>query len=66
MRRTMRRTATHLLLSISFCGLLVSSFAAAERTGRICHGMELAPQYVDVAVARWESFTGETARKEQG
>ncbi|MBZ5501452.1 MAG: site-specific DNA-methyltransferase [Acidobacteriia bacterium] len=34
---------------------------AAERTGRICHGMELDPIYVDTAVRRWQEFTGGTA-----
>mgnify|MGYP001022807749 CR=1 FL=1 len=38
-----------------------STLIAAERTDRICFGMELDPHYVDVAVARWESFTGERA-----
>ena len=27
--------------------------------------VELLPQYVDVAVVRWQDFTGETARLEQ-
>jgi len=36
---------------------------AAERTGRICWGMELDPRYIDVAVRRWEAFTGQKARK---
>jgi DNA modification methylase len=34
---------------------------AAERTGRKCCGLELAPGYVDVVVRRWESFTGKAA-----
>jgi DNA modification methylase len=34
---------------------------AAERTGRICHGMELDPIYVDTSVRRWQEFTGKTA-----
>src|SRR6266487_6496114 len=34
---------------------------AAERTGRICYAMEQEPRYVQVAVARWEAFTGQTA-----
>ena len=41
-----------------------TSLIACERSGRICYGMELEPQYVDVAVKRWESFTGEKATKE--
>jgi DNA modification methylase len=31
---------------------------AAERTGRICYGMEIEPKYVDTTVRRWEQFTG--------
>ena len=41
-----------------------TTLVACERTGRRCLGLELDPRYVDVAVARWEAFTGETARKE--
>ena len=37
---------------------------AAEKLGRVCYAMEREPQYVDVAVKRWESFTGEQAVKE--
>jgi len=40
-----------------------STLIAAERTGRICAGMELDPVYVDVAVARWEHFSGGTAER---
>jgi DNA modification methylase len=31
---------------------------AAERTGRICYGIELDPRYVDTIVRRWQLFTG--------
>ncbi|MFU8779003.1 MAG: DNA methylase, partial [Roseovarius sp.] len=34
---------------------------AAESTGRVCFGVELNPAYVDVAIERWQSFTGEEA-----
>jgi DNA modification methylase len=34
---------------------------AAEMTGRSCHAMEISPQYVDVAVKRWQDFTGGVA-----
>lgn len=34
---------------------------AAETTGRACYAMELDPAYVDVALRRWEAFSGETA-----
>ena len=33
-------------------------------TGRRCYAMELSPAYVDVAVRRWEEFTGRTATLE--
>jgi DNA methylase len=35
-----------------------TSLIAAERTGRICHGMDLDPLYVDVAIRRWQTWTG--------
>ena len=34
---------------------------AAERTGRICYGIELNPHYADVIVRRWQAFTGGSA-----
>jgi DNA modification methylase len=40
-----------------------STLIACERTGRVCHGMELEPLYVDIARMRWEAFTGEKARR---
>jgi DNA modification methylase len=42
-----------------------STLIGCERTGRVCYGMELAPEYVDVAVRRWEAFTGEKAVREE-
>ncbi len=44
-----------------FCGS-GTTLIAAETCGRVCHAMELDPAYVDVAVRRWEAFTGEVAR----
>jgi DNA modification methylase len=38
-----------------------STLIAAERTGRICYGMELDPRYFSVILMRWEAFTGERA-----
>ena len=40
-----------------------SQIIAAEQLGRRCFAMELDPRYVDVAVARWEKFTGKSAVK---
>ena len=39
---------------------------AAERTGRIARVMELSPPYVDLAVRRWENYTGARARLADG
>jgi DNA modification methylase len=38
-----------------------TSLIAAETTGRVCFGMEIDALYVDVAVRRWQAFTGRTA-----
>lgn len=42
-----------------------TTIIAAEQTGRRCYAMELSPQYVDVAVNRWEQFTGKKATLEE-
>lgn len=41
-----------------------TTIIAAEMTGRACHAIELNPQYVDVAVKRWQQFTGQDATLE--
>jgi DNA modification methylase len=38
-----------------------TTLMAAERVGRICHGLEIDPLYVDVAIRRWQKFTGDSA-----
>ena len=38
-----------------------TTIVAAEMTGRSCYAIEIDPAYVDVAVLRWQAFTGETA-----
>jgi len=40
-----------------------STLIACEKTNRICYGMELDPKYVDVIIARWETYTGLKAKK---
>ena len=40
-----------------------TTLIAAERTGRVCYGMELDAHYASVVLARWESFSGMTAEK---
>ena len=41
-----------------------TTIIAAEITGRSCLAIELMGQYVDVAIERWQAFTGETAKLE--
>lgn len=38
-----------------------STLIAAEKTGRICYGMELDPKYIDVIIKRFEDYTGQKA-----
>ena len=38
-----------------------TTIIAAEQSGRFCHAIELSPAYVDVAVLRWQAFTGRQA-----
>jgi DNA modification methylase len=40
-----------------------STLIACEQQRRRCFGIEIDPAYVDVAVARWESFTGKRAKR---
>ncbi len=58
----------HLTNSSMVGGLVYEPFSgsgttliACERLGRRCYAMEIEPRYVDVAVRRWEEFTGKTA-----
>lgn len=43
-----------------FCGS-GTLFIAAQQTGRRGYGIELDPGYVDLALSRWQRFTGEEA-----
>ncbi|NQW95112.1 MAG: site-specific DNA-methyltransferase, partial [Polaromonas sp.] len=38
-----------------------TTILAAERTKRICFGIDIEPRYVDVAIRRWETVTGQRA-----
>jgi hypothetical protein len=38
-----------------------TTLIAAETTGRACLAIELEPRYVDVAIRRWQAFTGKAA-----
>jgi hypothetical protein len=38
-----------------------TSLVAAELTGRVCCGLEIEAQYLDLIVCRWEQLTGKRA-----
>lgn len=40
-----------------------STLIAAERIGRVCYSMELSPAYCDIAIQRWEAYTGKVAKR---
>jgi DNA modification methylase len=40
-----------------------TTIIAAERAGRSCRAMDVEPGWCDVAIARWEAFTGRRARR---
>jgi len=46
-----------------FCGS-GTTLIAAETTGRVCLAMEIDPVYCDVAVRRWQDFSGHQAMRE--
>jgi DNA modification methylase len=43
-----------------------TALIAAERTGTRCYAMEIDPLYVEVALARWERFSGQAAVRLDG
>ncbi len=48
-----------------FCGS-GTALIAAERTGTRCYAMEIDPIYVEVALRRWERFSGQMAERIDG
>ena len=38
-----------------------TTLIAAERSGRVCYGVEIDPKYVDVICRRWQMYTGKQA-----
>lgn len=36
-----------------------TTILAAERTGRLCYGIDVQPAMIDLAIGRWEAMTGE-------
>ena len=59
-RPILNNSVTGDLVYEPFCGS-GSTIIAAETTGRICLAMEITPEYCDVALRRWQEFTGEPA-----
>jgi DNA modification methylase len=43
-----------------------TTLMAAETLGRRCYAMEIDPKYVQVAIERWQNFTGKTAERIDG
>ncbi len=43
-----------------------TTMIACEQLGRKCYGMEIEPKYVNVAVKRWEDYTGKKAKRAKG
>lgn len=41
-----------------------TTIIAAEMTGRSCRAIEINPAYIDVAIKRWQAFTGQKATLE--
>lgn len=42
-----------------------TTMIACEKLGRRCFAMDIEPRYVDLAVRRWEEFTGRPAERER-
>jgi DNA modification methylase len=42
-----------------------TTLIAAQSCGRVCLGIEIDPLFVDLAIRRWEAFTGEKAIRER-
>lgn len=41
-----------------------TTIIACEQLGRVCHAIEIEPAYVEVAILRWQAFTGKVATLE--
>jgi DNA modification methylase len=41
-----------------------TTLIAAQSCGRVCLGIEIDPLFVDLAIRRWQAFTGEKAKRE--
>jgi len=59
--RAMRNNALSLEPCLDLFVGFGTAIIAAEVTTRVCYAVELDPAYVDMAVVRWERFTGQKA-----
>jgi DNA modification methylase len=58
-------TARNAIVLDTFCGS-GTTILAAERVGRRGYRLEIHPRYVDVAVRRWQAFSGRDALNDSG
>jgi DNA modification methylase len=42
-----------------------TTLIAAQSSGRVCLALEIDPLFVDLAIRRWQTFTGEKAVRER-
>jgi len=61
-RAILNSTSRRHLVVDSFLGS-GTAIIAAQRTGRVCYGMERDARYCDVILARWEALTGQEAER---
>jgi len=61
MERAIRHASKANNLIVDLFGGSGSTLIACEKTNRKCYIMELAPNYVDVIIKRWQKFTGKEA-----
>jgi DNA modification methylase len=40
-----------------------TTLVAAQSCGRVCLGVEIDPLFIDLAIRRWQAFTGEKAKR---
>src|SRR5437016_2449756 len=55
-----------LLRKVAGQGVRPMSKRTPEATGRVGHGLEIDPKYVEVVVTRWQSFTRKKAASGDG
>ena len=59
--KLIRNSTKEVMLVLDLFGGSGTTLLAAEKMGRICYMMEIAPVYADVIINRWEEMTGRKA-----